>query len=111
MSAWYALELAESCCSAGKLDDEALLLQVLQSCSAGLRADVVHTAAALQPAAATDAAAQRSHPPSDQTQAWWLSDWAPSVTCGLQVCLGGLQPNPGICCNEAAHMHGDRPEP
>jgi hypothetical protein len=110
MSAWYALELAEACVSTGKLDDEAHLLQILHSCSTGLRADVVDTAAALQPAAATDAAAQRPHPPSDQSQAGWLSDWAP-VTCGLQVCLESLQPNPGICCNGAAHMQGNRSEP
>jgi hypothetical protein len=40
LSASYALKLAEHCCSAGKPEDEALLCQLLHSCSTALQADV-----------------------------------------------------------------------
>ena len=57
LSAFYALELAVTCCGAGKLGDEATLLEVLHNCSTALRADVSATAAGLVPAAASHAAA------------------------------------------------------
>ena len=40
LAVFYTLELAETCCSAGKSEDEALLCQLLRYCSAALRADV-----------------------------------------------------------------------
>ena len=57
LSASYALKLAENCCSAGKPEDEALLCQLLHSCSTALHADVSAAESTPRPTAATAAGA------------------------------------------------------
>jgi hypothetical protein len=56
LSASAALQLAEACCKAGPLDDEAPLLRLLHNCIAALHADVSAAASARGPAAAAGVA-------------------------------------------------------
>lgn len=61
-TAFYAAQLAETCCAAGQLEDETPLVQLLDHCTAALTADVAGRAEPPQPvtpsAAAADATAK-----------------------------------------------------
>ena len=57
IAASAALQLAATCCDAGRLEDEAPLLRLLHDCTTALRADVSAAASAREPAAAAGVAA------------------------------------------------------